>query len=609
MCLTMISKKKIVVGSKKRRAIIDKLRKLGQFEWNHNSKINGSELSTSRRPNKKYRRKAIFYKTCAKCRGIYSLNGIRYHWRRCTRYRLVGERIVRQLSRAVEGRLHEDADDDLRTIIFPRMHEDEEVLSIRFDWIVITFGNDLCLNYSPHYQHAMIRTKLRNAGKLLLASKKLRPDITDFASLYHVKYCNTVIEAIRVIAKFDVKSKTFESPGTAAALVTLINAIGDLLIVESMIMEDEDKEKMVERFLKVFQKYAKLKINKIVTVNQLKARREKSENIPSTDDVCRLATFLDREREICFMELTELYSFENWLYLAQLTLMSVLVFNRKRVGDTQNILVSDFRRREIITERCDTVPQRTRDTIKSRITTRGKLYRTVPVLLKHNFDDCLDLLLRYRKDAGVHESNEYIFGLPSKSGNIKVIDACALFQKYSELCGAENPSSLRGTNLRKHFASICATMNLSDNDVSNVAKFMGHSDSVHRNVYRQNPLHQELRIATFLDFAQGKSNTNTMTASDTTGTSNENSETKRKRTKKMANVVATKKPRKQIEKTNPEPQRKPTKKHVNVVITKKPQKRIKVTNSGTKRKPTKKISTVNVVRNKKTSKAKTVRMR
>lgn len=453
------------------------------------------------------------------------------------------------------------------------MHEDEEVLAIRYDWIVITFGNDLCLNYSPHYQHAMIRTKLRSAGKLLLASRNICPNINDFDSLYYVKNCNIVIDAIRMITKFDANTKTFESPGTAAALVTLVNTIGELLIIECMKEDDEDKEKSVERFLKVFMKDAKHKILKIVNRSRLKAQREKIENIPSTDDVARLATYLDHERETCFMELTEQYSFEDWLYLAQLTLMSILVFNRKRVGDTQNMLVDDFHRREIITERCDAVPKNTRDLIKSRMKVRGKLYRTVPVLLKHNFDDCLELLLRYRKDAGVPENNEFLFGLSSKCGRIRVIDAGALFRKFSDLCGAENPSSLRGTNLRKHFASMCATMELSDNDLTNVAKFMGHSNEVHKAVYRHNPLQQEVvQMSTLLEVAQGKN------VVDTVGQVNQ---TKRKRTMKQANAVSTKKPRKQIKDVqvatsneNLETRRKRTKNQANV-STKKSRKQIK----------------------------------
>lgn len=179
-------------------------------------------MSTSRRPNQRLGKVATDYLTCSNCVGIYSANYLRHHFINCTKIFLRGERIVEELGRAVEGRLHAEASDELRTVISSAIREDEVVLLIRYDWIIILFGNDLCLNYMQIYQYAMIRS--------------------DFASLYHVKNCNLVIDAIRSVAKFDSISKRFKSPGTASALVTLINTIGDLLIIEYMKLEDEDKD-------------------------------------------------------------------------------------------------------------------------------------------------------------------------------------------------------------------------------------------------------------------------------------------------------------------------------------------------------------------------------
>lgn len=48
-------------------------------------------------------------------------------------------------------------------------------------------------------------------------------------------------------------------------------------------------------------------------------------------------------------------------------MVSVLIFNRKRVGDVQNILVKEFERRQIIAENCESLPEETEKLIKSRI--------------------------------------------------------------------------------------------------------------------------------------------------------------------------------------------------------------------------------------------------
>lgn len=469
-------------------------------------KLNCNELLTSRRPNKKFQRNAFDFKTCANCSGQFYKTGLRKHWNKCTGNPFPGERIVEELARVVEGRLHDGADCDLHAVL-STAHEDEEMLVVRFDWIVIAFGNDLCLNLSPTFQHQNTRTHIRNAGKLLIAARTISSEITDFASLYHVKHCNAVVGAIRAIAGFDSTLKTIRSPGTASTLVTLVNNIGQVVIIEYMKLEEENKENTAARFLTVFRKESKLKILKMVIATKKKIRRKKTDNIPIADDVAKFTTYLDDEREACFIELTNQYSYRKWLLLSKLTLLSVLVFNRRRVGDTQNILLSEFNEREIIADHRDSslLPEFSKDMIKSRMVVRGKKEWDLPVLLKHNYDDCISLLISYRNDIGVPEKNEYLFGLPSKAGKIRVIDAGALFREYSKSCGAEDPTSLRGTNLRKQFATMCATMELSDNDITNVAKYLGHSEKVHRNIYRTNPFHQQVgQMSGLLERAQCK---------------------------------------------------------------------------------------------------------
>lgn len=60
-------------------------------------------------------------------------------------------------------------------------------------------------------------------------------------------------------------------------------------------------------------------------------------------------------------------------------------------------------------------------------------------------------------------------------------------RKLSNEFGAIDPESLRGTFIRKHMASIAITMELGDNDISELADFMGHAEDVHRKYYRINP--------------------------------------------------------------------------------------------------------------------------
>lgn len=100
-------------------------------------------------------------------------------------------------------------------------------------------------------------------------------------------------------------------------------------------------------------------------------------------------------------------------------------------------------------------------------------------------EKCIDLFLKHRIDAGVDEDNPYVFGLRNDVDGFKWIDAGPLLRKYAKECGAEFPELLRGTRLRKHVATVGISLNLSDGQIDNLSKFMGHDKTIHLNIYRQ----------------------------------------------------------------------------------------------------------------------------
>jgi len=89
-------------------------------------------------------------------------------------------------------------------------------------------------------------------------------------------------------------------------------------------------------------------------------------------------------------------------------------------------------------------------------------------------------------------------------------------RKFARQSNAIDPSSLCGTILRKHIATQCVQLNLTDVDVSDLATFIGHAENIHRQDYRQ-PLTTRdiLKISQYLEAVQG----NTLDASDSSSDS------------------------------------------------------------------------------------------
>ncbi|XP_070169695.1 uncharacterized protein [Polyergus mexicanus] len=208
-------------------------------------------------------------------------------------------------------------------------------------------------------------------------------------------------------------------------------------------------------------------------------------------------------------------STEKWMWLSNYmfsrALTSVQVFNRHRAGEIQRTLIEDYKTYQGINYQTnkmyETLSTHAKEIAKKyvRFTLRGKLRRTVPVLLTRELRDCIDMILKHRKAAKVSSNNPYLFGLPSLIKNkYRYFLACDLLRQYAVECGAENPETLRATELRKHIATMCINYNLSENEITSLANFMGHADKIHLVHYRQPVIEKEiLEISQYLEAAQG----------------------------------------------------------------------------------------------------------
>lgn len=96
-------------GSSERTKIIGVLRKQGNFNYNTKVSVNDGNFIVSRRPSAKKRRLAKHYLPCMKCKGFYSRNSLRVHFRICTGICSKKTRHVTVLGKKVVARVHHTA--------------------------------------------------------------------------------------------------------------------------------------------------------------------------------------------------------------------------------------------------------------------------------------------------------------------------------------------------------------------------------------------------------------------------------------------------------------------------------------------------------------------
>lgn len=365
------------------------------------------------------------------------------------------------MGRKIACRIHSSASEVLRKTVFPIMREDEVTRVIRYDELLILYANKLCIKYKSQHHHDMIRARLRLLGRFLLAMKDINGNIESFESIYNPKVYDDCICTINKIANYNPEEKMYKTPAVAANLSTLIKHIGNVLIMECIKKENAEKKQKVKDFLKLLVVDVGTSINTTVLETQTARKRHKKINLPAVEDIQKLYRHLEKKRTEAFKELHQSFSYCHWICLAEATLTSIHVFNRRRAGEIERVLIEDFNNYEKLNENMYNDIYKSLSTEHKRIAQkyvrfciRGKLGRTVPVLLSNHLFQSVILILKYRKQAGVSKKNPYVFGLPGRNKErYKYLRACALLRKFAEECNANQSSTLRGTILRKHVAS------------------------------------------------------------------------------------------------------------------------------------------------------------
>ena len=112
--------------------------------------------------------------------------------------------------------------------------------------------------------------------------------------------------------------------------------------------------------------------------------------------------------------------------------------------------------------------------------TRG-LRKLFIILSEIMLKGCLHLL-KTRLSIGIPVSNQFLF---SRVESDTPLDGCEAMRVMSELCeGLEKPGLIRTRLLRKHLATTVQVLYMREDELKIVADHLGHSVSIHTDVYR-----------------------------------------------------------------------------------------------------------------------------
>ncbi|XP_036961817.1 uncharacterized protein LOC119023775 isoform X4 [Acanthopagrus latus] len=470
--------------SRERRDMLRSIKKMGNF--NHNATVATSgagEMVACRRPTKA--RDSDCYRHCKFCQGLYARDCLWRHVRKCPQKSTEGEpsagRKRMQLDLPKPDQFHEAV-----WKIACEMNQDDISLVVRSERDILSLGESLYNARKPHERrNDYIRQKMREMARLLITARAMT-HLRSTEDLVMPSNFPQVIQAVRAVAGYELESNSYKTPSLALKLGHSLAKVAGIVQCNAIIANRHDVAESAKQFATLYEKKWNESISAAALGTLKQAKWNKPQLLPFTQDVSRLHKFLATESAKCMKDLEENRNSITFGNLAKVTLTQVVLFNRKRQGEVSKMELQVFTSRNRTELNPDIMIGLTELEKKlarhfDRVEIRGKGSRMVPVLLTPDMIAAMDLLVTNRNDCQVCTENVYLFARPGVFSHYRGSDC---FRKYAKQCGAKYPEALTSTRLRKQVATLSTVLNLKENEMDQLATFLGHNIRVHREFYR-----------------------------------------------------------------------------------------------------------------------------
>lgn len=334
------------------------------------------------------------------------------------------------------------------------------------------------LTISQHHAK-MIAAQLRLLAKIFFQIQLVNPALKKIKDIFCPKQYNNLVKAIKLMAGFD--GKKYTTPSVVHSACILIKKLGNFVKCLKIKENDDEGMKIVENFMFLLNTSQNSDMTKLATETRTRNQRIKSEILPTTAEINNLVSLLVKDIDECCQSLGETFNKSVWIHLSQLTLLYILVFNRKRPGDVERTEIVEYKTVTSVPEKDVKISAKEKIHASNfaRFVARGKLNRSASILLSNKVRTAIDLLLKHRENANVNKDNKYLFADPSKKDSY--YDAAIALRKYCETKGFP-PGKFTANKLRKHLATSTATLPKETQTV--ISDFMEHGQEIHNNIYK-----------------------------------------------------------------------------------------------------------------------------
>lgn len=487
-------------NSKHRRAEFAKLTREGNFY--HNCEVlqmKKGELILLRRPTPFEQKQYTYvnYGPCPDCLGFMLKKNIAHHMKNnCTsksKTKLESRKPISESNAILSGMYGPNLTADFITNIVIRMRDDNITKICREDRLILKFGVMMYEKYSTT-QSELIRQSMRQLGRFFVEINKACTAIKSLSDSLKPEYFDIIVQAVKTLCvtyESQVNRTEFQTPSLALKIGHALKKCISYERGNALRVGNIKKNRELESFQSIMDIEWNIRISSNA-LNTLHVRKFNcTQLLPITSDLIKLNNYLESEikKYITEIEKTCQPTPSYWSRFAALLLSKIVMFNKRRSGETSRMTIDQYSMRplwsEQTTEECKSaLTQFERQLAKHFVVVEvsGKRGRRVPIILSPDMKRGIDLLLKTRKSAGISNKNPYVF---ARNGNLlECIRGHDCLRKCCEQAQLNSPENINGTKLRKYVATVVQIINLTENETDWLARHLGHDIRVHRDFYR-----------------------------------------------------------------------------------------------------------------------------
>lgn len=462
-------------NSKERHLQLHFIRNKGNFK--HNTEVlkgQKGELIPIKIPQHKLQAQKFVH--CLHCYGLFLKKCMSKHSKNC---KFNPEPYVGGFAESVPSGLSDDYWTFLR-----KMNHDAVTSVLKTDQCLLEFGHRLFKKHGKRIsQHQYIRQKLRELCRLVLEARKVQP-VETVKNLIKPENYSNVVAATRNLAGYNQTRNNYH-PSIAIKVGRTLNSLALFIKSEALKSNDKQAVKDAEAFVTLYEESWRVDIASQAPPKLDQVKWKIPQLLPFARDVQRLHRYLSQEHQKCLERIQEKPSLLNWKSLARVTLVQVMLFNRRRMGELSKVKLSAYLEKDKSKTHKDSL---TLSVLEEKlcqqfesIAIMSKEGWEVPVLLTPLIKESLEVLTSKREECAVRKENDYLFASPESHN---CINGYICLRQYVGVCrDIENPKALASAKLRKITATLSTVLNLTATELDQLSVLLGIDISTHKQRY------------------------------------------------------------------------------------------------------------------------------